>query len=450
MALVHLPYNIAAERATLGSALLNRAAAIEVATWLPAAAFYDDNNRAVWAAILAVLARGDAANLISVARQLERDQAFARIGGMEYLDAVTELPPGVYSSGIDEYAHLVEQAYIERQLLLGAQQVGRIAQDTSKDVHQKLADAQQVVAAIQPRQTSGGLLPISTTIAAERTRLGSAQAGIPVAVGVATDYRDLDEITGGLQPSDLIILAARPSVGKTSLALSLAYNIVNRLSPTNADQDVLVFSLEMSRDQLTQRLVAMHTRIDTHRLRTLRLTHEESDEYLRALDALATLPLFIDDAPGIDVAYMRHALYRHIAARGAPAVVMIDYLQLMAGKGENRVQEVSAISRALKAFAKEFHVPVLALSQLSRAVEGRTSHVPMLSDLRESGSIEQDADMVMFIYREELYDKDTDKKGIAELHIAKHRNGPIGVVPLRFDAATTRFDTIAYRTPEGY
>lgn len=445
-----LPYNLEAEAATIGSALVNRAAAVEVAPWLAADAFYDEVNRTVWAALLAVANAGGVPNLVSVGQQLRRDEALDRVGGMARLSEYADLPAGVYSANIAESAQLVETAHLERRLILGAQQAARIAADPAKDIASKLSDAQRVFAEIQPQSNGAGLAHIGGAIATERARVAALQAGKRVSTGVATQYRDLDEMTGGLQPTDLIILAARPSVGKTSMALSMAYNIANRMSEDDRDQDVVVFSLEMGREQLTQRLVSMHTRIDTHRLRTLHLNSEEIELYMQGLDEIAALPVFLDDAAGVDLAYIRHRLYAHVAARGTPAVVMIDYLQLMAAKAENRVQEVSAISRGLKSLAKEFRIPVIALSQLSRAVEGRTSHVPMLSDLRESGSIEQDADQVWFLYREELYDKDTDKKGTAELHIAKHRNGPVGAIPLRFDAATTRFDTLTYRNMEGY
>jgi replicative DNA helicase len=231
----------------------------------------------------------------------------------------------------------------------------------------------------------------------------------------------------------------------TSFVLSLAYNIALR-----NQRNVGIFSLEMSRDQLVQRLLAMDSRIDTHRLRTGHVGETELQVVMSSMARLAAVPIYIEDTPGQSIMEVRSKA-RRLQSQYGVDIIIIDYLQLMAGKrSENRVQEVSEISRGLKALARELNVPVIALSQLSRAVEGRTSHVPMLSDLRESGSIEQDADIVMFIYREELYDKETDKKGIAELHIAKHRNGPIGVVPMRFDAATTRFDDLTYRTPEGY
>ena len=264
-------------------------------------------------------------------------------------------------------------------------------------------------------------------------------------MGVQTGYRDFDQITGGLQRSDLIILAARPGTGKTSFAMSLAYNVAMYYSNT-----VAVFSLEMGREQLVQRLIAMETQIDTHRLRLGQVPDNQLKIVFDAMGRLAQAPIYIEDTPGISIMELRSKA-RRLQSQHGVSLIIIDYLQLMSGRGkENRVQEVGEISRGLKALARELNVPVIALSQLSRAVEGRQSHVPMLSDLRESGSIEQDADIVMFIYRDELYNKESDKKGIAEIHIAKHRNGPVGVVNMRFDPSTTRFADLTYRAPEGY
>jgi replicative DNA helicase len=264
-------------------------------------------------------------------------------------------------------------------------------------------------------------------------------------MGVQTGYRDFDQITGGLQRSDLIILAARPGTGKTSFAMSLAYNVAMYYSNT-----VAVFSLEMGREQLVQRLIAMETQIDTHRLRLGQVPDNQLKIVFDAMGRLAQAPIYIEDTPGISIMELRSKA-RRLQSQHGVSLIIIDYLQLMSGRGkENRVQEVGEISRGLKALARELNVPVIALSQLSRAVEGRQSHIPMLSDLRESGSIEQDADIVMFIYRDELYNKDSDKKGIAEIHIAKHRNGPVGVVNMRFDPSTTRFADLTYRAPEGY
>ncbi|MBC8078178.1 MAG: replicative DNA helicase, partial [Chloroflexales bacterium] len=267
-------------------------------------------------------------------------------------------------------------------------------------------------------------------------------------VGVPTGYKDLDEVTGGLQRSDLIILAARPATGKTSLALCMAYNVALAGNGT-----VGVFSLEMSREQLVQRILAMHTGVDTQKLRTGNIRDSDLQGVMEAMGQLSSIPLYIEDSAGLSISDVRSKA-RRLHAEAGLDLLIVDYLQLMqgrGGRGDNRVQEVSEISRGLKALARELNVPLIALSQLSRAVEGRATHVPMLSDLRESGSIEQDADIVMFIYREELYDRETDKKGIAEIHIAKHRNGPTAVIPLRFDAATTRFQNLErFRAPEGY
>lgn len=247
-------------------------------------------------------------------------------------------------------------------------------------------------------------------------------------------------------PDGANFIAQDICVHNTSLALSLAYNVAYAAKAT-----VGVFSLEMSRDQLVQRILAMHTGIDMQRLRTGNLRGDELNLAFEGMGVLSEVPIYIEDTPGLSITEVRSKARRLHAETGID-MLMIDYLQLMSGRrGDNRVQEVSEISRGLKALARELNVPVIALSQLSRAVEGRTSHIPMLSDLRESGSIEQDADIVMFIYREELYDRETDKKGIAELHIAKHRNGPLGVIPLRFEARTTRFQNLErYRAPEGY
>ena len=259
-------------------------------------------------------------------------------------------------------------------------------------------------------------------------------------VGIPTGFRDLDTLLGGLQRSDLIVIAARPGAGKTSCALSMAYNMAQQ------EKVIGVFSLEMSREQLAQRLLAIDTGIDTHRLRNSALSDVDLGRVVTAMGELAALPIHIEDTAALTLSELRSRARRLQAWRGLD-VLIVDYLQLVRGRSPDRVQEVSEIARGLKNLAKDLNVPVIALSQLSRAVEGRASKVPQLSDLRESGEIEQAADVVIFIYREELYDRDTDQKGIAELHIAKHRNGPLGVVPLRFDSRTTRFQSLAYRVP---
>jgi replicative DNA helicase len=264
-------------------------------------------------------------------------------------------------------------------------------------------------------------------------------------VGVPTGYVDLDRLTGGLQRSDLVIVAARPSVGKSALALGMAYG-----AAIQHKRSVGIFTLEMSAEQLVQRLLSTETGVDSHRLRLGQIDDQEWDRISRAFGKLSEANLFIDDAAALSVMDVRSKA-RRLQAEFGVDLIIVDYLQLMqARRTDNRVQEISEISRGLKQLARELNVPVVALSQLSRAVETRSDHRPMLSDLRESGSIEQDADVVMLIYREEVYDPNTDKKGIAEIHVAKHRNGPVGTVNLRFFDRTARFaDLEMYREPQG-
>ncbi|MBS1967803.1 MAG: replicative DNA helicase [Chloroflexi bacterium SZAS-1] len=438
-----LPHSIEAEKATLGSILLNREAIVAVAPWLVPEFFYVERHAQIYEAMLACYNARIPPDTRTVAEELRRRDRLEGIGGVAYLSDLVDTVPTSYH--VEYYARIIERTALLRKLIQAGGKIAALGYNEQDDLEDTLDRAEQTLFDISQRRATQDFVPISQVIDSYYEQINYLQEHRGEVVGVPTGFRDLDEITGGLQQSDLIILAARPSVGKTSFVLSLAYNIALR-----NQRNVGIFSLEMSRDQLVQRLLAMDSRIDTHRLRTGHVGETELQVVMSSMARLAAVPIYIEDTPGQTIMEVRSKA-RRLQSQYGVDIIIIDYLQLMAGKrSENRVQEVSEISRGLKALARELNVPVIALSQLSRAVEGRTSHVPMLSDLRESGSIEQDADIVMFIYREELYDKDTDKKGIAELHIAKHRNGPIGVVPMRFDAATTRFDDLTYRTPEGY
>jgi replicative DNA helicase len=378
-----------------------------------------------------------------VSEELRRRDRLDAVGGIAYLSELVDSVPTSYH--IEYYARIVERTALLRQLISAGGKIAALGYDEREELENTLDQAEQTLFEVSQRRSNQDFIHIGQVIDSYYEQINYLQEHRGEVVGVPSGFRDLDELTGGLQQSDLIILAARPSVGKTSFVLSLAYNVATR-----HQRNVGVFSLEMSRDQLVQRLLSMDTRIDTHRLRTGHLNETDLQNVMESMGRLAAVPIYIEDTPGLSIMEVRSKA-RRLQSQAGVDLIIIDYLQLMAGKrSDNRVQEVSEISRGLKALARELNVPVIALSQLSRAVEGRTSHIPMLSDLRESGSIEQDADIVMFIYREELYDATTEKKGIAELHIAKHRNGPIGVVPMRFDAATTRFDDLTYRTPEGY
>ena len=438
-----LPHSIEAEKATLGSILLNREAIVAVAPWLVPEFFYVERHAQIYEAMLACYNARIPPDTRTVAEELRRRDRLEGIGGVAYLSDLVDTVPTSYH--VEYYARIIERTALLRKLIQAGGKIAALGYNEQDDLEDTLDRAEQTLFDISQRRATQDFVPISQVIDSYYEQINYLQEHRGEVVGVPTGFRDLDEITGGLQQSDLIILAARPSVGKTSFVLSLAYNIALR-----NQRNVGIFSLEMSRDQLVQRLLAMDSRIDTHRLRTGHVGETELQVVMSSMARLAAVPIYIEDTPGQTIMEVRSKA-RRLQSQYGVDIIIIDYLQLMAGKrSENRVQEVSEISRGLKALARELNVPVIALSQLSRAVEGRTSHVPMLSDLRESGSIEQDADIVMFIYREELYDPNTDKKGIAELHIAKHRNGPIGVVPMRFDAATTRFDDLTYRTPEGY
>jgi replicative DNA helicase len=438
-----LPANIDAERATLGSILLNRDAIVAIAPWLPTAAFYLEKHAWIYEAMLACYNARVPPDTRTVSDELRRQDRLDTIGGIPYLAELVDAVPTSYH--IEYYARIVERTALLRQLIIAGGRIAALGYDEQDDLEATLDKAEATLFEVSQRRSTQDFIHIGQIIDSYYEQINYLQEHHGEVVGVPSGFRDLDEITGGLQRSDLIILAARPSVGKTSFALSLAYNVA-----TTSQATVGVFSLEMSREQLVQRLLSLDTGINTHTLRTGHIRDTELQVLMEAMGRLASMPIYIEDTPGLSVMEVRSKA-RRLQSQSGVDLIVIDYLQLMAGRRtDNRVQEVSEISRGLKALARELNVPVIALSQLSRAVEGRTSHVPMLSDLRESGSIEQDADIVMFIYREELYDKETDKKGIAEIHIAKHRNGPIGVVPMRFDASTTRFMDLTYRTPDGY
>lgn len=427
-----LPADINAERMTLGAILLERDAIIAVAPWLAAECFYLEKHAWVYEAMLACYNRRVPPDLSTVADELRRRERLDLVGGIAFLGELSaEVPSAVH---VDYYARIVERTAMLRRLIEAGGKISALGYDERTDLETTLGRAEAELYAIAQRRSEQDFVHIGEIADTLFNQIRTAQERDDDVSGVPSGYDEIDEITGGLQPSDLIILAARPSVGKTALALSLAYNTLFQ-----AGASVGIFSLEMSREQLVQRLLAMHTGIDTKRLRTGSLREAELVQVMEGLARLSELPLYIEDTPGLSISEVR-AKARRLHAQAGLDLLLVDYLQLMQGpRAENRVQEVSEIARGLKNLARELDIPVLALSQLSRAVEGRSSRVPLLSDLRESGELEQAADIVMFIYREELYDRETDKPGIAEIHIAKHRNGPLGVVPLRFDANTTRF-----------
>ncbi len=441
-----LPQNEHAERATLGAIFLDREAIVPIAAWLAPEHFYFEKHAWIYEAQLACYNRRTPPDLTTVADELRRSERLDQIGGMPFLiDLANSVPTAFH---IEYYASIVERTAVLRRLIRAGGKIAALGFQETDDVETTLDQAEQELFAVSHQRNTKTYATLSEIGDAYYEFLERRQAqDQAVPLGLPTGFLDLDRMTGGLQKSDLLILAARPGVGKSSLAMTMAFHVARQ-----QHAPVGVFALEMGRDQLYQRLLAIDTGIDSQKLRTGRLSTDELVQITDSMGRLNTLPIIIDDAPRSTVTEIR-AKARRMHAEHGLELLIIDYLQLMSSgkRSENRVQEVSEISRALKQLARELNIPVIALSQLSRAVEGRTSHVPVLADLRESGSLEQDADLVLFIYREELYDKESDKKGVAEIHIAKHRNGPLGVVPLFFDQRTTRFRDLApYDSPAGY
>ena len=435
-----VPYDLGAEEAVLGSLLLDRDSVIKIAPFLQPADFYREAHGWIYGAVLDLYARREPPDPVTLSAELERSGHLENIGGYSYLiNLVNRTPTAVH---IEYYAHIVERTAVLRRLISAGGEIAALGYSEEHEVAQVLDKAEQVLFAISQRSSVKEFASIEQVLNEYYDRIETIQHNPGGVVGVPTGFHDLDEATGGFQRSDLLIMAARPGVGKTSLALGIAHNAASK------GKSVGVFSLEMSREQLVQRLLAVETGVDSQQLRLGYLTDDEWHLVSDAIGRLAQMPIYIDDSAGLTVHEVR-SKSRRLQAEVGVDMLIVDYLQLMQGTARrdgNRVQEVSEISRNLKMLARELNVPVLACAQLSRAVESRSTHVPILSDLRESGSIEQDADIVMFIHREEMYNPETDKKGIAEIHIAKHRNGPLTTIPLRFFSRTTKFtDLEVYR-----
>ncbi|ACZ39030.1 replicative DNA helicase [Sphaerobacter thermophilus] len=435
------PHNLEAEQSVLGSLLIDRDAVIRVASFLKPEDFFRSAHATIFQAIVDLYNRREPPDFVTVVDELERRERLEEVGGVAYItELMNAVPTAVH---VEYYGRIVERTATLRRLIEAGSEIVRIGYDESLDIDEALERAEQAIFDVSQRRSTRDFTPIAEILEHYFDKLDAIQHQRGTVVGVPTGFADLDKLTGGLQRSDLIILAARPAVGKTSFQLGIAHNAAVQYGKT-----VAIFSLEMSAEQLVQRLLAMETGVDSHRLRLGLINDDEWDQISRAFGRLAEAKIFIDDTPSINIMELRSKARRLMAEHGVDLII-VDYLQLAQGRrAENRVQEISDISRSLKGLARELNVPVLALSQLSRAVEARTDHRPMLSDLRESGSIEQDADIVMFIYREDVYDPDTEKKGIAEIIVAKHRNGPTDTISLRFFDRTARFaDLELYREP---
>ena len=436
------PHNIEAEQSVLGSLLIDRDAIIKVASYLRPEDFYISANGTIYRAVLDLYNKREPTDFVTLSDELERREVLDEIGGVSYISSLLNTVPTAVH--IEYYGRIVERHATLRRLIDAGTEIVGIGFQDKVDTEDALDAAERALFEVSQNRQTKDFQSIADVLDRYFDQIDYLQQNRGDVVGVPTGYTDLDQLTGGLQRSDLLILAARPSMGKTAFALGLAYG-----AAVQHGRSVGIFSLEMSADQLVQRLLATETGVDSHRLRLGMIDDSEWDRISRAFGRLSEAKIYIDDAANASIMDVRSKARRLQAERGLDLLI-VDYQQLMSGRrSENRVQEISEISRGLKGLARELNVPVIALSQLSRAVETRSDHRPMLSDLRESGSIEQDADIVMFIYRDEKYDENSDKKGIAEIIIAKHRNGPVGSINLRFFDRTARFaDLELYREPD--
>lgn len=431
------PQNLEAEASILGGLMLDRDAIIKVADILSPDDFYDRRNQQIFETMLELYDDRASIDVLTVSNKLEEKGLLEGLGGLSYLTSLVNSTPS--ASHVSHYGKIVQKKGTLRKLIQAGSDIVSASYGDIEDVDALLDIAEQKLFGVSQKYLKQNFIPLSAVLHETFDRIDLLHKERGKLRGISTGFADLNNLLGGLQKSDLIILAARPSMGKTSLALDIVRHIgVKEKTPVG------VFSLEMSKDQLVDRLLAAEADVDMWRMRTGRLSDEgENNDFERighAMGRLADAPIFIDDSASSNIMEIRTKA-RRLQAEHDLGLIVVDYLQLMEGRNtENRVQEVSEISRALKSLARELNVPVLALSQLSRAVESRNPPIPQLADLRESGSIEQDADVVMFIYREDLYKgKAAKRPNLAEIYIKKHRNGPTGQVELYFDQAKTSF-----------
>jgi replicative DNA helicase len=436
-----LPHNLEAERSVLGAILLHNDAFNSAAETVDASDFFRDAHRRIFEKMVRLAERGNAIDLVTLKEELSRSGELDEVGGPAYITALVDGVPR--STNVEHYARIIKEKSTLRNLIYSANKILTNAYEADEDADTILDQAESAIFAIADKKVRDGFVSLKDLAETSLDTIEKLASRKELVTGVPTGFTDLDEMTSGLQPSDIVIVAARPSMGKTSLVLNMAQHV-----GTKTDMTVGIFSLEMSKEQLFLRMLTGEARIDAHRLRGGFLGERDWGKLSQALGTLSEAKIFIDDTPSIGVLEMR-AKCRRLQAEHGLHMVIIDYVQLMQGRGrfENRTLEVAAISRSLKGLAKELRVPIVVLSQLSRASETRSDHRPQLSDLRESGALEQDADVVMFIYREDQYaDKNappTEMTGTAELIIAKQRNGPTGVVKLAFIREFTRFENLA-------
>jgi replicative DNA helicase len=434
------PHDLDAEESVLGAMLVSENAIAIVSEMLRAEDFYRRSHATMYETILQVYGEGGTVDSITLINALQNKGQLDEVGGKAAVHTLASTVPAVANAY--RYAEIVRDSSTYRNLIRAGTEIAQLGYERLGEPQELVDQAEQVVFSIADQRITSDFSPISTLLNESFERISQLHESGREITGVATGYRKLDKITAGFQPSNLIILAARPGMGKTSLALNIAAHVGIRES-----LPVAIFSIEMSRDEVTQRLMCSEGKVDSSRLRTGKLAPDEWPKLTAACSTLQEAPIYVDDTAGITALEIKAKARRLKARHPNLALVVIDYLQLMSGGGrfDNRVNEISHISRQLKLIARDLEVPVLALSQLSRAVEQRPAkdRRPQLSDLRESGSIEQDADLVMFVYRDDYYDPESEHKGEAELIIGKHRNGPLDSVQLAYQGRYTRFANLA-------
>jgi replicative DNA helicase len=433
------PHNLEAEEAVLGSLLIDPDAILQVATFLGPDDFFVERHSWIYEAVRDLHERREPADLVTLSDELERRGQLGEIGGPAYLSGLINATPT--SIHVEFYARIVERTGLLRRLIDAAGQIARLAYDESQDAGEVVDRAEEIIFTVSSRKSDRDLRPIRQVMDKFYDRIEYLHQHRGEVVGIPTGLADLDKLLGGLQRSDMLVMAGRPGMGKTSLALSVALQSARRWQ-----KRVAIFSLEMSDEQLVQRLVSAETGIDSQRLRLGDIKEDEWPTFIQATNLLANAPIFIDDTPALSALELRSKARRLHAEHGLDLLI-VDYLQLMRGdfRSENRQQEISFISRSIKGLARELNIPILALSQLSRQVESRHDKRPLLSDLRESGSIEQDADVVMFIYRDDVYNPDTEFPNIAEIIVSKHRSGPTGVFSVYFKRQLAQFVDLEVR-----
>lgn len=428
-----LPHNLEAEQSVLGSMLIDREAIVVASGIISGDDFYAKQYGVVFEAIVALNDEAKPVDLITLQNRLQQMEVPSQVSSLEFIkDIVTMVPT---SAHISQYAKIVAEKSMLRKLIKLNDEISNACYTGKDPLEVILEDTEKKMFSLLQNRTVEDFVPIRKIVMNAMEKIEQASKIKGSVTGIATGFSDLDYQTAGMQPSDLVLVAARPSMGKTAFVLNIAQNVAFK-----EKEAVAIFSLEMSKEQLINRMFSLESRVDAQHLRKGQLSDSEWEKLIESAGVIGKSKLIIDDTPGISIGQMRSKCRKYKLEHGLKMII-IDYLQLMSGscKGDSRQQEISDISRALKSLARELSVPVIALSQLSRAVEQRPDHRPMLSDLRESGAIEQDADVVMFIYRDDYYNKDTEKKGIAEIIIAKQRNGPIGTIDLAWLPEYTKF-----------